>query len=233
MPKSRSHGMTPPATLRFYVTPRQPLGPGAILLALAIALGVLYAILHLVNHAHGTTDGGGMFSSGSDGSEDDDKDDPSRVDTIYLGDPADAPVPAKPGPQPGTHAGTVHPFVIVRLPRSGDDVGRIPDTAAGHLLYGWLAAFNQSNEVAIARSLPHFADDATMAAQMELRQQTGGFALLSAREVQPGLLVFRLRSQAAPGSDVLGTLQMVPKAKEPAIASFSLREVPQAVKPGP
>ena len=33
------------------------------------------------------------------------------------------------------------------------------------------------------------------AAQIELRRQTGGFNLLSAKEVQPGVLVFRLRDQ--------------------------------------
>jgi hypothetical protein len=63
---------------------------------------------------------------------------------------------------------------------------------------------------------------------MELRQQTGGFTLLSAKEVQPGVLVFRLRDQTPSAGEVLGTLQMVPNSNPPAIASFSLRAVPSA-----
>jgi hypothetical protein len=65
------------------------------------------------------------------------------------------------------------------------------------------------------------------AAQMELRRQTGGFNLLSAKEVQPGVLVFRLRDQTPEANEVLGTLQMVPNSSPAAIASFSLRAVPQ------
>jgi hypothetical protein len=59
---------------------------------------------------------------------------------------------------------------------------------------------------------------------MELRQQTGGFNLLSAKEVQPGVLVFRLRDQTPSATEVLGTLQVLPDSAS--IASFSLRAVP-------
>ena len=45
---------------------------------------------------------------------------------------------------------------------------------------------------------------------MELRRLTGGFTLLSAKEVQPGVLVFRLRDQNVVATEVLGTLQMRP-----------------------
>ena len=44
------------------------------------------------------------------------------------------------------------------------------------------------------------------AAQMELRRQTGGFSLLSAKEVQPGVLVFRLRDETPSATEALGTL---------------------------
>src|SRR5271168_4610073 len=66
------------------------------------------------------------------------------------------------------------------------------------------------------------------AAQMELRRQTGGFSLLSAKEVQPGVLVFRLRDQTPSATEVLGTLQVRPDSSPATIASFSLR----AVHPG-
>jgi hypothetical protein len=61
---------------------------------------------------------------------------------------------------------------------------------------------------------------------MELRQQTGGFNLLSAKEVQPGVLVFRLRDQTPSAIEALGTLQVRPNSNPATIASFSLRAVP-------
>jgi hypothetical protein len=60
---------------------------------------------------------------------------------------------------------------------------------------------------------------------MDLRRQTGGFNLLSAKEVLPGVLVFRLRDQTPAAIEVLGTLQVRPDSSPAAIASFSLRAV--------
>ena len=61
---------------------------------------------------------------------------------------------------------------------------------------------------------------------MELRRQTGGFSLLSAKEVQPGVLVFRLRDETPSATEALGTLQVRPNSSPATIASFSLRAVP-------
>jgi hypothetical protein len=215
-------GVPTPTAPRFYLTGRQPLSPAAILLAIAVAAAalalVLYALEH-TGHVHLTRNGS---SAAAAAIPDDDKDDPNQVDTIVLGDPADAPVPAK----KGDHVSPVHPFVIVHLPRFGDQVGLIPDSPAGRLLYAWLAAFNQASYPALANVLPNDALGAATAAQIEIRQQTGGFNLLSAKEVQPGVLVFRLRDQTPEATEVLGTLQMRPDSNPPAIASFSLRAVP-------
>jgi hypothetical protein len=126
----------------------------------------------------------------------------------------------------GDHVSPVHATILVRLPRFGDQVGLIPDTPAGRLLYGWLAAFNQSSYPALGNALPNVALASAAAAQMELRQQTGGFNLLSAKEVQPGVLVFRLRDQTPSATEALGTLQVRPNSSPAAIASFSLRAVP-------
>jgi hypothetical protein len=214
---------------RFYVTSRQPLRPGVILLA-TVAAGValssvLYALGH-TGHAHLSSDSSGAARSASaipaTAPADDEKDDPNQIDTIVLGDPADAPVPAR----RGDHVSPVHPTILVHLPRFGDQVGLIPDTPAGHLLYGWLAAFNQANYPALGSALPNVALSSAAAAQIELRQQTGGFTLLSAKEVQPGVLVFRLRDQTLSANEVLGTLQIRPNSSPPAIASFSLRAIP-------
>jgi hypothetical protein len=202
----------------FYITGRQPLRPEAILLAIVVAVGalslVLYALSH-TGHAHFTSS-----ATPSAGQKDDD--DPNQIDTIVLGDPDDAPVPAR----PGDHVSPVHPTILVRLPRSGDQVGFIPNTPAGHLLYNWLAAFNQASGSALADALPNVALASTTAAQMELRRQTGGFSLLSAKEVQPGVLVFRLRDQTPSPTEVLGTLHVRPNSSPATIASFSLRAVP-------
>jgi len=210
----------------FYITGRQPLRPGAILLATVAAVGALSSVLYALNHtghAHLTSGiSGTARSPNATVAAADDKDDPSQIDTIVLADPADAPVPAR----PGDHVSPVHPTILVRLPRFGDQVGLIPDTPAGRLLYNWLAAFNQASYPALGNALPTIELASAAAAQIELRQQTGGFSLLSAKEVQPGVLVFRLRDQTPSANEVLGTLQLRPDSNPPAIASFSLRAVP-------
>lgn len=219
-------GVPTPTAPRFYITGRQPLRPGAILLATVAAAGALFSVLYAMGHtghAH-LTSGVTRSASATSGAApaEDDKDDPSQIDTIVLGDPADAPVPAR----PGDHVSPVHPTILVHLPRFGDQVGLIPDTPAGHLLYGWLAAFNQASYPALGNALPNVALASAAAAQIELRQQTGGFSLLSAKEVQPGVLVFRLRDQTPSAIEALGTLQVLPNSSPEAIASFSLRSVP-------
>ena len=212
----------------FYLTGRQPLRPGAILLAVGLAIGALSSVLYALDHnrqAHLTSGGSGEARSAeAAASSADDKDDPNQVDTVVLGDPGDAPVPAR----RGDHVSPVHPTLLVHLPRFGDRVGLIPDTVAGRLLYAWLAAFNQANATALGDALPNVARASTVATQMELRRQTGGYFLLSAQEVEPGVRVFRLRDQTRLASEVLGTLQARTAASPAAVASFSLRAVPSS-----
>lgn len=215
----------------FYITGRQPLRPAAILLAIVIAVGALSSVLYALRqtgHAHftsGSGSGGDRSVSatvgGTPAADQKDDDDPNQIDTVVLGDPSDAPVPAR----SAAHVSTVHPTILVRLPRSGDQVGFIPNTPAGHLLYNWLAAFNQASYPALATALPNVALASATAAQMELRRQTGGFTLLSAKEVQPGVLVFRLHDQSPSATEVLGALQVRPNSNPATIASFSLRAV--------
>jgi hypothetical protein len=215
----------------FYITGRQPLHPAVILLAIVVAVGalssVLYALSH-AGHAHFRSGGSGADRSasatlgGTPAADQKDDDDPDQIDTVVLGDAGDAPVPAR----PGDHVSSVHPTILVRLPRSGDQVGFIPNTPSGHLLYNWLAAFNQASYPALANALPNDALDSATAAQMDLRRQTGGFNLLSAKEVLPGVLVFRFRDQTPLATEVLGTLQVRPKSNPASIASFSLRAIP-------
>jgi hypothetical protein len=238
MPQPLPTGVPTHTAPRFYITGRQPLRPGAILLATVAAVAALSSVLYGLGHtehAHrnsgaarsaGATPGAASPAGNKDNQDDkdnnDDKDDPSQIDTIVLGDPADAPVPAR----RGDHVSPVHPTILVHLPRFGDQVGLIPDTPAGRLLYAWLAAFNQTNYPALGNALPNVALASAAAAQIDLRQQTGGFNLLSAKEVQPGVLVFRLRDQTPAAIEVLGTLQVRPDSSPAAIASFSLRAVP-------
>jgi hypothetical protein len=219
-------GVPPLTAPTFYITGRQPLRPGAILLATVAAFGALSLVLYVLGHnghAH-LTSGAARSASATSGAARtaDEKDEPAQIDTIVLGDPADAPVPAR----RGDHVSPVHATILVRLPRFGDQMGLIPDTPAGRLLYGWLAAFNQASYPALGNALPNVALASAAAAQIELRQQTGGFNLLSAKEVQPGVLVFRLRDQSPSAIEALGTLQVRPNSSPAAIASFSLRAVP-------
>ena len=216
------------STPSFYLIDRQPLRPGALLLAIAVAVGALYSVsfaLSRTSNRHRASDSPGATRSSSTTPggtpQADEKDDPDQVDTIVLGDAADAPVPAR----RGEHVSNVHATILIHLPRFGNQVGLIPDSSAGHLLYGWLAAFNQANYPALVQVLPSDAINSATSAQMDLRQQTGGFNLLSAREVQPGILVFRLRDQTPSGGEVLGTLQVRSNSNPAAIASFSLRAV--------
>jgi hypothetical protein len=210
-------------TPSFYLTARQPLRPGAILLATVAAFIALSSVLYALSHNRSPhfTSNSAARSTNAAATPNDDKDDPNQIDTIVLGDPADAPVPAR----KDNHVSPVHATILVRLPRYGDQVGLIPDTPAGHLLFNWLAAFNQANYPALGDALPNIALASAAASQMELRHQTGGFSLLSAKEVQPGVLVFRLRDQTPSATEVLGTLQVLPNSIPARIASFSLRAV--------
>ncbi len=220
----------------FYLTSRQPLRPGAILMAIVAAVGALSLVLNALRQtgqAHlsfgdsaprrSTSAAAGAAPSA------DDEDDPNQVDTIVLGDPADAPTPAR----RGDHVSSVHPTILIRLPRFGDQTGLIPDTPSGRLLFRWLAAFNQANRSAIGDVLPNDAGSPVTGAQMDLRQWTGGFNLLSAKEVQPGVLVFRLRDQTPAAAEVLGTLQVRPNSSPAVIASFSLRGVASPLQDAP
>ena len=213
----------------FYLTGRQPLRPGSILLAAVAAVGalssVLYALGHGAHQALGPDSSGAARSAettpGAPPRADDKDDDPSQVDTIVLGDAGDAPVPAR----KGEHVSAVHPTILVHLPRFGDQVGLIPDSASGRLLYAWLAGFNQGSAAALAAAVPSRETGAVVAAEMALRRQTGGFALLSAKEVAPGVLVFRLRDQTPAAGETLGTLQVMAGSSPAMVGSFSLRAV--------
>jgi hypothetical protein len=162
-----------PTAPRFYITSREPLSARAILLATVAALSALSSVVYAMGHtghSHLTSNSARSPNATSNAnSADDEKDDPSQIDTIELGDPADAPVPAR----RGDHVSPVHPTILVRLPRFGEQVGLIPDTPAGHLLYAWLAAFNQASYPALGNALPNFALASAASAQMELRRQTG------------------------------------------------------------
>ncbi len=210
----------------FYLTAHQPLRPGAILLAAVAAVAALSSVLFALGHTgHAPFSSSTSRSAATPGASSpaDDKDDPSQIDTVVIGDPADAPAPAR----RGDHISPVHPTILVHLPRFGDQVGLIPDTPAGRLLYAWLAAFNHASYPELSNALPTAAALApAAAAQIDLRQQTGGFSLLSAKEIQPGLLVFRLRDQTPSATEALGTLQVRPGSNPAAIASFSLSAVP-------
>ncbi len=230
MPPHLATASAPQKAPGFYVMEHQPPRPAALLLAVLTAACAILLVSLGLGHSKATRRKAGSFNAtrspvstpvNTPSADEDKDDDPSQIDTIVLGDAADAPVPAR----RTDHVSNVHATIIVHLPRFGEQVGLIPDTPAGRLLYAWLAAFNQASYPALAKALPNAALASTVTAQMELRQGNGGFNLLSAREVQPGVLVFRLHDQAGTATEVLGTLQVRPNSSPAAIASLSLRAV--------
>ncbi len=224
----------PSAALRFHLIDRKPPSVVAIVLAIVLAGGggrLIIRGLRNTAHARQMRDANGATRGGPTGAASppkEEKDDPNQIDTIVLGDAADAPVPARKGERGSPSE--VHPTILIRLPRYGDAVGLIPDTTTGHLLYQWLAAFNQGSLPALEHVLPNEATFSTAAAQMALRVQTGGFFLLAAKEPQPGVIVFRMRDQTPEANEILGTLHMRAGSTPPTIASLSIRSVQLTIK---
>src|SRR5439155_16118847 len=93
----------------FYVTGHQRMRPEAILLATVAAVVALSSVLYALGHTgHAAfTSGGSSSTTSSAASAADEKDDPNQIDTIVLGDPADAPRPAR----RGEHVSPVHPTI--------------------------------------------------------------------------------------------------------------------------
>jgi hypothetical protein len=141
---------------RFYITARQPLRPGAILLATMAAVAALSSVLYAMGHtehAHLTSGRSGTARSASattgTASAADEKDDPSQIDTIVVADPADAPVPAR----PGDHV-NVHPTILVHLPHFGDQVGLIPDQQPTPVITLASGSYQMPTSTAITDSTP-------------------------------------------------------------------------------
>ena len=106
----------------FYITGRQSLSPGAILLATVAAVGALYlgALYAGSQRTYASQRRRWPFCerqpAGAPAA--DEKDDPYQIDTIVLGDPADAPVPAPPG-RPRQPCSRDHPRSSAPLRRAG------------------------------------------------------------------------------------------------------------------
>ena len=214
----------------FHLTEQKFLDPKSILLATAAASALLCLVsqslgstrlMHL--HIQDSSTGRAPTTPANTG-RDSPNDDPSQVDTVYLGDPADTPLPAR----SRGYVDTVHPFIVVHLPRFGNQLGLIPDTPAGHLLFEWLVAFNHADGPALRRILPMEPLSSAAFEQIELRKKTSGLDVISAVEVRPGILVFRLRDQTPSQGEILGTLQVGSDTIPGAIATFSLRAVPSS-----
>ncbi len=214
----------------FHLTEQKFLDPKSILLATAAASALLCLMsnslgntkqMHL--HSQDSSTGQGPTNPTNTG-RDSSNDDPSQIDTVYLGDPADAPIPAR----SRGYVATVHPFIVVHLPRFGNQLGLIPDTPAGHLLFEWLVAFNNADGPTLRIILPMEPLSSAALEQIELRKKTSGLDVISAVEVRPGILVFRLQDHTPSQREILGTLQVGSDTVPRAIATFSLRAVPSS-----
>ena len=81
----------------------------------------------------------------------------------------------------------------------------IPDTPAGHALGGWLEAFNSGDRARVESFRKTHIPWLSSEEQMELRERTGGYDLLSVGKSDKLWIVFRTRERVS-SSEIVGTL---------------------------
>ena len=99
-----------------------------------------------------------------------------------------------------------------------------PDTPAGRTLKAWFEAFNSGDQAQIAAYLQKFDPSRPLDMQVNFRNQTGGFDLLSIDKSERTNITFRVKEKASP-TVAIGRIEV--KDADPAgvIASFGLRAV--------
>jgi hypothetical protein len=96
----------------------------------------------------------------------------------------------------------------------------IPDTPAGHALSEWLETFNSGDKAAIQSFDKAHASWLPLDGQMQLRERTGGYDLLSISQSDKLWIVFRTKERAS-SAEVVGRL--IVKSHDPDhITFFSL-----------
>src|SRR6266436_5431277 len=101
-----------------------------------------------------------------------------------------------------------------------------PDTPAGRTLKAWFEAFNSGDRTRMEGYIQKFASARSIDNQMNSRNQTGGFELLSIDKSERAHIEFRVKEKAGP-TTAIGRLNV--KDADPAeVVSFGVR----ALQPG-
>ncbi len=103
----------------------------------------------------------------------------------------------------------------------------IPDTPAGRTLKAWLEAFNSGDRARIEAYIQKFDPARPIDNEMNFRNQTGGFDLLSIEKSERTHIEFRVKEKAGP-TTALGRLDV--KDADPAeVVKFGVRAIPPGV----
>src|SRR5436190_14296091 len=103
----------------------------------------------------------------------------------------------------------------------------LPDTPAGRTLKAWLEAFNSGDRARMEAYIQKFDPARPLDNQMNFRNQTGGFELLSIEKSERTHIEFRVKEKAGP-TTAIGRLD-VKDADVAEVVSFGVRAVPPGV----
>src|SRR5260370_24324667 len=102
-----------------------------------------------------------------------------------------------------------------------------PDTPAGRTLKAWFEAFNSGDRARMEAYIQKFDPARPIDNQMNFRNQTGGFDLLSIDKSERTHIEFRVKEKAGP-TTAIGKLDV--KDADPAeVVSFGVRALPPGV----
>ncbi|HEY1493891.1 MAG TPA: hypothetical protein VGF49_05080 [Candidatus Solibacter sp.] len=102
-----------------------------------------------------------------------------------------------------------------------------PDTPAGRTLKAWFEAFNSGDRARMEAYIQKFDPARPIDNQINFRNQTGGFELLSIDQSDRTHIQFRVKEKAGP-TTAIGRLDV--KDADPAeVVSFGIRAVPPGV----
>lgn len=100
----------------------------------------------------------------------------------------------------------------------------IPNTPVGHTLQAWLDAFNSGDRGRLQSYLAKYEPDKPLDNQVNFRNQTGGFELLSIDKADRLHMEFLVKEKAGP-TNAMGKIEV--KDADPAtVVAFSLRAIP-------
>jgi hypothetical protein len=105
----------------------------------------------------------------------------------------------------------------------------IPDTSAGHVVRAWIDAFNSGDRAKIEEYVRTVDPSQSVGGMISLRNQTGGFELLSIESSEPLHIRFRVKRKLD-GTTMLGNLLMR-AGWNPAVEIFRLTDLPPGVAP--